>query len=94
MLPNLFAAFLVMLMEAWSARRDAHLRFLKLQVEMLRSRLPGNRVILDPAERQPVGGPWVDRGGGGQDNTARSSASCWGGLVVRLGGFRTCPREA
>jgi putative transposase len=51
-LPNWFTAFLVMLMEAWSARRDAHLRFLKLQVEMLRSRLPGNRVILDPAERQ------------------------------------------
>jgi putative transposase len=51
-LPNWFTAFLVMLMEAWSARRDAHIRFLKLQVEMLRSRLPGNRVILDPAERQ------------------------------------------
>ncbi len=45
-------AFLVMLKEAWSARRDAHIRFLKLQVELLKSRLPGNRVILDPAERQ------------------------------------------
>ena len=43
-LPNWFTAFLVMLMEAWSARRDAHIRFLKLQVQMLRSRLPGNRV--------------------------------------------------
>jgi putative transposase len=45
-------ALLMMLQEAWSARRDAQIRFLKLQVEMLRSRLPGNRVILDPVERQ------------------------------------------
>lgn len=45
-------AFLVMLQEAWSARRDAYIRFLKLQVEMLQARLPGDRVILDPAERQ------------------------------------------
>lgn len=45
-------ALLVMLKEAWSARRDAHIRFLKLQVEMLQSRLPGNRVILDPVERR------------------------------------------
>jgi putative transposase len=45
-------ALLVMLKEAWSERRDAHIRFLKLQVEMLKSRLPGNRVILDPADRR------------------------------------------
>jgi len=45
-------ALLVLLREAWSARRDAHIRFLKLQVEMLRCRLPGNRVILDPVERR------------------------------------------
>jgi putative transposase len=42
----------VLLHEAWSARRDAHIRFLKLQVEMLKERLPGNRVILDPDERR------------------------------------------
>jgi len=41
-------AFVVLLQEAWSTRRDAHIRFLKLQVKMLQSRLPGNRVILDP----------------------------------------------
>jgi len=52
MLPQWLIALLVMLQEAWSARRDAHIRFLKLQVEMLQERLPGNRVILDPVERQ------------------------------------------
>lgn len=52
MLPKWLIALLVMLQEAWSARRDAHIRFLKLQVEMLKERLPGNRVILDPVERQ------------------------------------------
>jgi len=45
-------ALLVLLQEAWSARRDAHIRFLKVQVEMLQSRLPGNRVILAPDERR------------------------------------------
>jgi hypothetical protein len=52
MLPKWFTAFLVLMHEAWSARRDAHLRFLKAQIEMLQSRLPGNRVILAPEERQ------------------------------------------
>jgi putative transposase len=52
MLPKWLIALLVMLHETWSARRDAHIRFLKLQVEMLKERLPGNRVILDPVERQ------------------------------------------
>jgi len=52
MLPKWLTALLVLLHEAWSARRDAHIRFLKLQVEMLKERLPGNRVILDPVERR------------------------------------------
>ena len=52
MRPKWWMAMLVMLQEAWSSRRDAQLRFLKVQVEMLQSRLPGNRVILSPAERQ------------------------------------------
>ena len=43
---------LLLFQEAWSARRDAHIRFLKLQVEILQSRLPGNRIIPDPLERQ------------------------------------------
>jgi len=52
MLPKWLMALLVLLQEAWSTRRDAHIRFLKLQVEMLKERLPGNRVILDPVERR------------------------------------------
>jgi len=52
MLPKWLTALLVLLHEAWSARRDAHIRFLKLQVEILKERLPGNRVILDPVERR------------------------------------------
>ncbi len=52
MLPRWLIALLVLLQEAWSTRRDAHIRFLKLQVEMLQLRLPGNRVIPDPLERR------------------------------------------
>ncbi len=52
MLPKWFTAFLVLLHELWSTRRDAHIRFLKLQIEMLQSRLPGNRVVLSPDERR------------------------------------------
>ncbi len=52
MLPKWLNALLVVLQEARSARRDAQIRFLKLQVEILRSRLPGNRVVPDPAERR------------------------------------------
>ena len=54
MLPKWLMALLVLLQEAWSTRRDAHIRFLKLQVEMLKARLPGNRVILDPVERRQL----------------------------------------
>jgi hypothetical protein len=35
MLTKWLMALLVLLQEAWSTRRDAHIRFLKLQVEML-----------------------------------------------------------
>ena len=52
MWPRWLTALLMMLQEAWSARRDAQIRFLKLQVEILRARRPGNRVIPDPVERQ------------------------------------------
>ena len=41
----------MLLQERWSARRDTQIRFLKTQLELLRSRLPGNRVILSPTER-------------------------------------------
>ncbi len=52
MLPRWLSSMLLLFREAWSARRDAHIRFLKLQVEILQSRLPGNRVIPDPLERR------------------------------------------
>ena len=52
MVPRWLMALLVLLQEAWSARRDAHIRFLKLQVEILQARLPGNRIIPDPVERK------------------------------------------
>jgi putative transposase len=45
-------AMLVMLREAWSARRSAQIQFLKFQVELLRQKVPGNRVILSPEDRQ------------------------------------------
>ena len=40
-----------LLAEAWSARRDARVRLLMAQIEMLRTRVPGNRVIVTPQER-------------------------------------------
>jgi len=51
MLPQWFQAMLMVLFEARAARRDVQIRFLKVQVEMLRERLPGNRVIVSPGER-------------------------------------------
>ncbi len=52
MLPRWLTAIFLLFQEAWSSRRDAHIRFLKLQVEILQSRLPGNRIIPDPSERR------------------------------------------
>lgn len=51
MLPKWLMTLLVLLQEVESTRRDTHIRFLKLQVDILKTRLPGNRVILDPVER-------------------------------------------
>lgn len=51
MLPRWFQVFLALIAEAWSVRRDAQLQFLRLQVELLHQKLPGNRVILSPADR-------------------------------------------
>ena len=52
MLPRWLSSLFLLRREAWSARRDTHIRFRKLQVEILQSRLPGNRVIPDPLERR------------------------------------------
>ncbi|GJQ24970.1 MAG: hypothetical protein HBSAPP02_00020 [Phycisphaerae bacterium] len=40
-----------LLLEAGAARRDARIRFLKAQVEILRRKLGGNRVIPSPDDR-------------------------------------------
>lgn len=37
--------------EAWSVRRDARVRLLMAQIEILRHKLPGNRVIVSPEDR-------------------------------------------
>lgn len=42
---------LALLAEVYSSRRDAQIRFLKLEVELLRAHIPGDRVILAPEER-------------------------------------------
>ncbi len=52
MVPAWLIPVFVMLQEAWSARRSRQIRFLKLQVELLRQKAPGNRVILLPEDRQ------------------------------------------
>jgi putative transposase len=52
MLPKWVLPLFVMLQELCSARRNVHIKFLKLQVELLKKRLPGNRVVLDPTERK------------------------------------------
>lgn len=51
MLPTWFQAILMVFFEALSARRNIQIRFLKLQVEMLKQKLAGNRVIVSPEER-------------------------------------------
>jgi putative transposase len=43
---------LTVLAQAWSARRDARVRFLMAQIQMLRAKLPGNRVIVAPEDRR------------------------------------------
>ena len=40
-----------LLAEAGAARRDVRIRLLKAQVEILRRKLGGNRVVLSPAHR-------------------------------------------
>ena len=46
-----FYVALHLLVEAGAARRDARIRFLKAQVEILRRKLGGNRVIPGPDDR-------------------------------------------
>ncbi len=50
-MPAWLYPLLYLLIESYSSRRDAQVRFLKAQNQMLRSRLAGNRIILTPQER-------------------------------------------
>ncbi len=52
MLPRWVFVLFVLLSEAWSVRRDNQIRFLKLQLELFKGKVPGNRVIPSPEERQ------------------------------------------
>lgn len=51
MLPRWVTVVFWMLTEAWSTRRDARNRFLQDQIELLRQKVPGNRIILTAEER-------------------------------------------
>ena len=46
------AALFTLYTEAWSTRRDTRIRLLKAQLELMKTRVPGNRVILSPTERR------------------------------------------
>ena len=51
MMRSMLYPSVMLLFEAWSSRRDAKIRLLKLQAELLREGIPGDRVILSPKER-------------------------------------------
>ena len=50
-MPHWIHVVLALLMERYEARRDAKIRFLKAEVQILRRKLSGNRVILDSKDR-------------------------------------------
>ena len=52
MLPQWVQLLLILMQEYWSTRRSAQIQFLTLQVELLKQKLPGNRVILSPEDRE------------------------------------------
>ena len=53
MLPPWVQVLLVLMQEYWSARRSAQIQLLKLQVELLRQKLPGNPLAGPSATRSP-----------------------------------------
>jgi putative transposase len=50
-MPQWLHVALALLIERFEARRDAKIRFLKAEVQILRRKLSGNRVVLDPKDR-------------------------------------------
>lgn len=51
---NLFQAMLLLLLEACRARRDKQIRFLKLQLSLMRKHLGKQNIILSPDERMEL----------------------------------------
>jgi len=51
MVPRWVSFLFVMLFEFFSTRRSGQIQFLKLQIKLLKKKLPGNRVILSPEDR-------------------------------------------
>jgi putative transposase len=51
MVPRWISFLVIMLIEHFSAKRSAQIQFMKLQIELLREKLGGNRVILSPEDR-------------------------------------------
>ena len=49
--PRWFHVVVAMIIEALAVRRDSQIRFLRAQIEILRRKLPGNRIIVDPMDR-------------------------------------------
>lgn len=52
MVPRWISFLFIMLSEYFTAHRSGQVRFLKLQIELLKQKLPGNRVILSPEDRE------------------------------------------
>lgn len=50
-MPRWLFALLYLLMERYAARRDAQIQFLRAEVQILRKKLPGNRIIHSPKDR-------------------------------------------
>src|SRR4051812_18937861 len=54
MVPRWVSFLIIMLAEHFAARRSAQIRFMQLQIELLRQKLGGNLVILSPEDRARV----------------------------------------
>lgn len=50
-MPQWLHVALALLIKRFEARRDTKIRFLKAEVQILRRKLSGNRVVLDPKDR-------------------------------------------
>ena len=53
-MPNWLYALLYLLIENYSTRRDAQIRFLKAEVQILRKKLNRDRIVLGPQERSQL----------------------------------------